>query len=423
MKIIRRIVRCNRALACATLAFTASAHGGGTMFTEIGTSDLGLAGAGWAARAQDASTLFTNPAGMSQLDGSQIQTGIQALWGEVQFGTDAGTSPQLADDGSGGNGLGSMPMATFFYSHELSDQWSLGFGMFSYFGAALDYDNTWAGRYYVQDDAMLGLSFMPAVSYQVNEWLSVGAGLNAMYGLMSIKKAVHTLTADDGRMELQDSTWGFGADIGLMFTPREGTRIGITYLSQVDLDFSDTPEFSNLGRLGGALLASPSALDLGVTVPQTVTVSIYHELNSKWALLGNVGWQDWSEFGKLEVGVDSANPKSFTQDVAYQDTWNAALGVQYRASEEWMFSAGYAYDSSAVEDADRTVGNPMGATHRFGIGSQWMLNECTTLGAAYEYVWMGDLPTVQESNFRGNLSGKFEDAWLSFFNVSLTHRF
>lgn len=417
------IICFHRALACATLSFCASAHGGGTMFTEIGTSDLGLAGAGWAARAQDASTVFTNPAGLSQLEGSQIQTGIQMLWGEVQFGTDAGTSPQLANDGSGRNALGTMPAASFFYSHEMSDQWSLGVGMFSYFGTALDYDNTWAGRYYVQDDAMLGLSFMPALSYQANEWLSVGAGLNAMYGLMSIKKAVHTLTPDDGRMELQDSTWGFGADIGLMFTPREGTRIGITYLSQVALDYSDTPEFSNLGGLGGALLANPAALDLGVTVPQTVTLSVYHELDSKWALLGNLGWQDWSEFGKLDVGVDSANPTSFTQDVSYQDTWNAALGVQYRASEEWRFSAGYAYDSSAVKDEDRTVGNPMGSTQRFGIGTQWQMNDCTTLGAAYEYVWMGDMPAAQESAFRGNLSGEFDDAWISFFNLSLTHRF
>lgn len=423
MKNNRQLIRIQRALACVALSFTTSANGGGTMFTEIGTSDLGLAGAGWAARAQDASTVFTNPAGMSQLDGCQIQTGVQVLWGDVRFETDAGTSPLIAGDGDGGNALGTMPAASFFYTHELSDQWSLGFGMFSYFGTALDYDDTWAGRYYIQDDAMLGLSFMPAVSYRINEWVSVGAGLNAMYGLMNIKKAVHTLTPSDGRMELEDDTWGFGADIGLMFTPREGTRIGITYLSQVDMDFSDAPEFVNLGGLGGVMFTNPASLDLGVTVPQTVTISFYHELDSKWTLLGNLGWQDWSEFGKLDVGVDSANPASFTKEMTYQDTWNAAIGVQYRASDQWMFSAGYAYDSSAVEDTDRTVGNPMGATHRIGIGTQWQINDCTTLGAAYEFVWMGDMPAAQASVFRGDLSGQYENAWISFFNLSLTHRF
>ena len=71
-------------LAMATivmiLALTEASEAGGLFLTEFGTEDVALAGAGWAARAQDASTLFKNPAGMSRLEGNQIQSGLQALY-------------------------------------------------------------------------------------------------------------------------------------------------------------------------------------------------------------------------------------------------------------------------------------------------------------------------------------------------------
>ena len=78
------------ALVCsAFIPFTAGA--GGISLYEIATPDLGLASAGYAARAEDASTLFKNPAGMSQLEGTQIQGGLQALYGSVTFSPDANT--------------------------------------------------------------------------------------------------------------------------------------------------------------------------------------------------------------------------------------------------------------------------------------------------------------------------------------------
>jgi long-chain fatty acid transport protein len=209
----------------------------------------------------------------------------------------------------------------------------------------------------------------------------------------------------------------------LLFTLAEGSRLGVTYLSAVDLDFQDRPSFSSLGPLGGAIFANPPQLDLGLTVPQTVMVSLYHELSPKWALLANVGWQNWNRFGEVAVGVDSATPTSLTADLDYQDTWHAAVGAQYRISENWLLSTGFAYDSSAVDDANRTVTLPMDETYRLGLGAQWQVSQAISLGAAYELAWIGDMPVNQESTFRGRLSGSYEDARFSFFTANLTWRF
>jgi long-chain fatty acid transport protein len=421
MKHTKRFLTLGSALVCGA-ALTPSVHPGGLSLYEIATPDVGLASAGYAARAQDASTLFRNPAGMSLLPGSQFQLGAQLIYGSVEFTPDDGTGPLLGT-GSGGNAVGALPAGSLFFTHTLSERFSVGLGVFSYFGLSQEYDADWVGRYYIQKGDLLGLSFMPAVSYKVTDWLSVGAGLNAMYGYLDTQIAVRTLVPGDGQMSVSDETWGFGANVGLLFTLAEGSRLGVTYLSAVDLDFDDRPSFSNLGPLGGAIFANPPRVDLGMTVPQSVMVSLYQELNAKWAVLANVGWQNWNEFGYVEVAVDSATPTSLTAELNYRDTWHTAVGAQYRASEDWLLSAGFAYDSSAVSDSNRTVHLPMGETYRFGLGAQWQVSSAITLGAAYALGWIGDMPVRQESLYRGQLSGSYDDARFSFFTANMTWRF
>jgi len=156
-----------------------SAWAGGIMLYEFGSPDVGLAAAGYAARAQDASTVFTNPAGMSRLEKSQVLGGLQALYGNVEFSPNSATN---VAGGDGGTAVGWIPGGSVFIVEKLNQDWSVGFGVLSYFGLAESYDDNWVGRYYVQKPALLGLTLTPAVSYRVNNWLSIGAGLNMMYG-------------------------------------------------------------------------------------------------------------------------------------------------------------------------------------------------------------------------------------------------
>jgi len=401
---------------------TQAARAGGISLYEIATPDVGLAAAGYAARADDASTLFKNPAGMSRLEGAQFQGGLQALYGSVTFSPDANTSTRLGND-DGGNAVGWLPGGSLFVVTPLGEKWRVGIGALSYFGLATDYDDNWVGRYYVQEGALLGMSLMPSVSFQATDWLSIGAGLNAMYGLLDTDMAVNNGIGPDGQMELKESAWGFGANVGILIQASEKTRFGITYLSSVDLDFKDTPSFSGLGPVLGGILANPRELNLGVTVPQSVMVSAYHALNDRWALLANAGWQDWSEFGYVQAGVEAGG--TTTLNLNYQDTWHGALGAQYRASEKWLLSAGAAYDSSAVDDENRTVTLPMGESWRFGLGAQYQLSDSVNIGAAYTFMWAGDMPVDQgqDLSLRGRVSGSYDDAWFSVASLNLIWKF
>jgi len=311
---------------CIAALASSQAVAGGMLAYEIGTADVGLASAGYGARAQDASTVFTNPAGMTRLQGTQALAAGQLLWANTKYSIGAGTSPLLGNE-NGGYAVGSdgwFPGGGAFISYSVSPDLKLGFALAGNFGAPLKYDNDWAGRYYVQSTTMLGLSLLPSIAFKVNDKLSLGAALNAMYGMYTNQVAINNVAPifGDGRLKLDDRTWGWGANLGLLYEIDEGTRIGLTWNSQVNLDFKGPAKFSNLSPAVAAALNKAgllnSTIEVGIKVPQQLMASVFTQLDPQWALLGSVGWQQWSKFGAIHIGIDDTrNPVSLTTDIPF----------------------------------------------------------------------------------------------------------
>ncbi len=420
------ILRIVAALFIATALCSAPAWAGGIALYEMGTPDVGLAAAGWAARAQDASTLFKNPAGMSLLPKSELQVGTQAAYGNIKFSPDSQTTTTGND---GGNAVGWFPGGSLFYVHKITPDLSVGMGGLAYFGNSLKYDSNWAGRYYARQANLIGYTLMPAVSYRVTPWLSVGAGLNAMYGTFKQTAAMHNLAAGtDGEVKVADKEWAYGANLGVLVEPFKGMRIGIDYLSEMKLKFKDTPKFSGIGPGMNGILQSRNfyntELNLGVHVPQMVMGSVYYDLNSQWAVMANVGWQEWSKFGQVDVTLVSQSANSLTTDANYKDTWHVAGGVMFKPLTAWTFTAGVGYDTSAVKDEDRTVTFPVGDTYRFGIGSIWQATPAVKLGLAYEYALMPDMKLDKNRGpLAGRVSGEYSDPYFHFLAFNMAWQF
>ncbi|MCY1398451.1 Outer membrane protein P1 [compost metagenome] len=413
-------------LALLTLMYQQTSHAGGIMLYEIATDNAGVANAGAAARAQGPSTIASNPAGLSYLDGTQITAGAQVLYGNLEFNRDSSTNTP----GSGSdNIMEPTPGPSFFVSHKLDDQWSVGFGSYGDFGLAINYDNDWSGRYFVQNSSILGLSLVPSIAYRFDDQWSVGVGFKAMYGALQSQSAIDRSPLGftdraDGQYKYKDGTWGYGANVGIIYSPQPGTRVGLAYTSKIDLDFEDNLDIKGNGpllqRLNGA------NVELDTQVPQTITLSLYHQLDKQWALLASVNWQDWSQFGDVGVDVDTSAGGAFATnvDAGFKDTYQIALGGQYQATQKVLWNFGVAYDSSAVSDSDRTFLIPMGAAWRFAAGVTFALAPDTDANLSWTTIWLGDMEIDQTKNLSGNrTSGQFDDAWLQALSGSMTWRF
>jgi long-chain fatty acid transport protein len=403
-----------------------SAQAGGLYLYELGNSDVGTAGAGWTARAQDASTVFTNPAGMTRLKKSEMLVGVQPLYMHMEFSPDSNTTTSGRD----GDASTWLPAGGLYYVHNLMPKLKIGVSAVGYFGLGLDYENDWVGRYYVQEVKLQAMGVQPALAYRVADWLSLGVGVVALYGVLEEKAAVNNigLNQSDGKLKIEDSDWTYQVNLGVLVEPRKGTRFGLTYLSEGNLKFKDKPNFSNLGRGMEAALRANGLLDAKVkiefTMPRALMFSGYHELNDRWAIMGNLGWQDWSEFGKVGVAVSSENTSSLTIDRNYKDTWHVAVGTQYRVADPWLWTAGVAYDSSMMDDKDRTPDLPLGESWRFGLGTRYDWSKKLALGVGYTFLWSGDLDMdVNKGALAGRVSGTYENVSMNFINLYLNWKF
>jgi long-chain fatty acid transport protein len=406
---------------------TSPAMAGGLSLYNVGNPDGGLASAGYSARAQDASTVLTNPAGMTRLAGTQVLLGAQGLYGDVEFDLDR--TSHTPSGGEGGKPLGWIPMGCSFVTHQLTPQVTVGFGLSGNFGLSEQYDDDWAGRYYLQEATLMGVSLLPSIAYRVNDQLSLGASLNAMYGIMETRLAVNNVNPSygDGELYMEDKTWGWGYNLGVMYEFSSATRFGLTYTSEVKLDFKPKAEFSGIAPGLSSLLSArglqDATINMDMYVPQSLMASVFHQVNDRWALLGSVGWQDWSRFGKIDVGVDSYDPHSLTTDLKYQDTYHAAVGAQYRWTKDYMFNFGLGYDSSFQDDAKGTPMLPVDASWRFGAGIQKEVPKGMGWGVGIEYLLGNSMDVDKQSAAQGDLQGSFDEVMVLCISGNLTWTF
>ncbi|MEH6364772.1 MAG: outer membrane protein transport protein [Pseudomonas marincola] len=419
-------------MALSILGAAGNAWAGGIMVYEAGQEGAGLANAGAAVLATDPSVMMNNPAGISELKGTQFTANAQIIAGDMRFSRDADNTFSGSE---GGQPLKYFPGSSLFISHEINDRASIGFGMFGTFGLMLDYDDDWAGRYFSQESAVVGVTFQPTFSYRVNDDLSVGIGPRIMYGYYRSETGINNNVlgvnnADDGQLRYKDTDWAMGMSIGALYNLTPTTKVGLAYTSKIKLEFEDRPELKNVSNpiLNLALnRLDANGLNIDMEVPQTVLLSVSQQLDGGWTLLGSAGWQDWSEFGKLGIAVDGGATGASTKVLAdrkYKDTWHLSVGAQKQVNDKLRLNMGVGYDSSAVEDEDRTVDNPMNEVWRLAAGFNYALADDVDMHMSYTLIYMGDMDIDQTKERTGQkLSGEYSDAMLHVLGGGVTWRF
>jgi long-chain fatty acid transport protein len=393
------------------LLFTGGpAWAGGFYLNEYGTPSSGTAQAGAEAVARDASTVWHNPAGMTRVEGQDLMLGAAVMFANAEFDP-APTTPVPGGDGGSLDTL--IPLGGAWYSHKVNDRLSLGLSFGGITGADAEYDPGWTGRYQVQSIEMLMVGLQPSVAYRVNDWLSIGAGPVIAYGELELKIGIPSPPAPvESQAKVDGDDWVFGFNAGVLIEPSERFRLGVVYRSEIE------PEFS--GDLDISPLPIPTlASDLEFPLAQTVRAGAYFELNDKVALLCSVAWEDWSAMDNvfLNTAVISAKlPRN------WDDTWHVSGGVHFRPKEDWLLQTGFSYDSSPVDDDDRTADMPIDRQWKIAAGAQKDLSERLTLGGQFVYMNMGDAEIQNPSPVNG-LIGEYDPNEIYVFAVNANWRF
>ncbi len=394
---------------CTGQAYAGSAY----IYEMANPTDTGYAGAGLAGRANDAGTVFANPAGMTRFKELTYMAGVTPLYIDASFNSDEDTTASGPDKGvyeflSGGAFAAILPV---------TDKLILGISAQNYFGLALEWDDKWVGRYESTEVALLAPQLQPTVAYKVTNWLSIGAGAGLTLGVLADEGRVNNLEPDlgDGKFKYDDTDFAVQGNFGVMIEPTDRTRVGLRYLTETDLDFKDNLYLSDVGPAIGNATESLGKIDLGMKMPQSLMAGIFHQVNDEWAVLGSVGWDDWSRFGRVRVKIAGTEVKRIV-DEGFDDTWHFGVGTQYQYTPKLMLTAGFSYDTSMTDDSDRPITLPLGAMYRYGLGFKYKKSDDLLLGGGISFLWEGDLEVKPAGGPVTGVSGQYDNVSITFLS-------
>ncbi len=469
MKTPHRRTRIALAVGGVALAFGAGqAHGAAFGLAEQSGSGLGNAFAGGAAIADDASTVWHNPAGMSRLARPEIAASVHFVTPSIKFhneGSVAATNQPLGHEGGDAGTLNVVPNLAL--TMPLAKDWALGLGVNVPFGLVTDYGEGWLGRYQGIKSDVRTINVSPVISWRFAPNFSVGVGANyqridatftsainysgalaqaagqaAAGGLIPAAVIPSIIAATPGldakaNIDGDDSAWGW--NIGLLWDIDKNSRLGVHYRSKIKYDVEgnvriDKPALPTLpptlapivATLANAVNAQlpDSGVRADIEVPDKANLSYFRMLNDRWDIMADVQWTGWSSIKELKFvrtsGVILQNtPENF------KDSWRYSVGANYRYNDQWMFRGGLAYDETPVNDTDRTVRLPDSDRVWLAIGAQYKFAPNMKLDAGFTYIFADNASMNQNAGStaaNGLINGNY-DANVTIFSGQFTYTF
>ncbi len=406
------------AVAVSTSLIASQAYSGGFAIREQSTQFQGMSFAGSAAGGSSPSSMFWNPATVTQHNGITTESNMALILPRSTIDVDAATTPALgttlpplpilpADDSD----IGHPALVPASYTAvQLNDHIYFGLGISSPFGLANEADSDYAGRFHGIEGNLLTINFNPVVGFRFNDYFSAAVGVQAMYGQAKLTQQTRTATLIgpaavpiDAISELEGDGWGFGLTAGITVMPTPNTTIGLGYRSQVDLDLEGDTALKSVTPLVAAPVARRFAVvDIKATadLPDIVTLSLTHKFTERFKAAATVEWTNWSRFKELKVTADG-NSNALALPIVdgqtlqlveqeFDDGWFFAIGGEFYATDRVILRGGAAYEISPVTDSHRTPRIPDADRIWLSAGATYKHNERLSFDVAYTHIFVDD---------------------------------
>ncbi|MEE4233951.1 outer membrane protein transport protein [Pseudomonas viridiflava] len=400
----------------------------GFALNEQSVSGMGTGFAGRSSSADDASTVFGNPAGMSRLKREEISVGAAAVIAKTNIDNGRGTF--------GGSNDGDMvpvvgvPMG--YYVKPIDDHWAFGLGMYAPFGLVTDYESGFAGRYWGDKSHVQVVTLQPTVSYAFNDKVSIGFGptINRIDGeLTSSTLNAATPGRNDGKVKIKGDDTALGFNVGVLVQATDTTRLGLTYHSKVDYKLKGKTkiEGSGFGPFGGQKYDA----SLDISTPESVDFSITQQIDDNWTVYAGSTWTRWSRLTDITVNNDGVPPQlggsagpigTISEEQDWHDTWAHAIGASYKVNKEWTLRTGFSVDQAPTNNVNRSPRIPTGDRKIVSFGAGWSPTDDLTIDVAYSYLREDEAKIRNSSATKGSYNADFRNT-AHGVGTSVTYRF
>lgn len=436
-----RFPRTRIAVAIGGLALSLGAGhaiGAGFALQETSGSGLGNAFAGGAAAAEDASTVWSNPAGMSQIKTNQIVGALSFVRPGMKFSngnSKAALNQPLGDDGGDAGSMNYIP--ALYAVLPINKQWTFGLGVNAPFGLVTEYDNSFIGRYQGIKSDVKTININPALSWQIADNFTIGLGasyqqlkgtftsdVNYSGALLSVAKAQGLDVKDpatfakiygttgglDSLASVTGEDYAWGWNVGVLWNIDKKSRVGVAWRSDVNYNLTGNVNFTNPAipatapAITNALAAylntnvtNNSGITSNIKVPGVANVSYFNEIDPKWDVMFDVQWTHWSVLPAL-IFTRTNGSTLVNTPLQFKDAWRFSAGANYRYNDQWKFRGGLAYDQSPVQDADRTVRLPDNNRTWLSLGAQYSLDKAWKFDVGGTYIWVANASINNSGN-------------------------
>jgi long-chain fatty acid transport protein len=362
------------------------AYGAAARIGQDDPSGLPLGHAGGAALAYDATTVFSNPAGLTHILNQELVIGGTYISGQIKYNGSVtafspfGTSTTLS--GSATSQI-SIPVPVLYYAIPVTPRLYAGFGMYAPFGQGTDwtYENAdTIVRYFLQRATAATYDALVSLGYRVTEHLSLGASFGLEYLSYQTATAIYT-----GFSELDSNIQGSDIkpiwQIGGLYDFSQSTRLGANFRGQVIHDAQGSSSISSLGKV--------NSTSINYRLPAIATLSLYHAFHPQLIALGTMHYAWWSSVQNVVFNnlISFTGTETLAAPVRYRNTMDFALGMMYKVSDQVALECGASYDQDATTNQDRNLALPTGPVYVASIGGhyQWTPGVGFDLGVAHPF--------------------------------------
>ncbi|MFV1951181.1 MAG: OmpP1/FadL family transporter [Nitrospinota bacterium] len=377
------------------------ADGAGFGIFDQGARAFAMAQA-FTALADDPSAIFYNPAGISQLEGTEVYVGTTIIAPVVEYSADPGSRSSDEED--------NIFFPSYFYvTHRVNNKLTTGFGVFSPFGLVAEWPDDWEGRYISTRSEIKTFFLNPVISYQITSSISVAAGFDYVYSDLEMKKKIEF---PDGEVKMDGTGSGIGYNLGLLYHITDTANFGITYRSAVDIDYDGNADFT-LNILDGAITSN-------IKLPPRLTVGIATTTIKDWIFTFDIAWTGWSTIDELVVDFEKNAPPTETTPLRWNDVFSYHFGMEYQLLKSLKLRSGYYFDTTPMPGDTYTPLIPGGNRHGLSVGAGYTRGNFNT-ELTYGVLFFEE---ARKSNDIGG--GRANGAYSTFVNllgINLSYRF